>query len=79
MFLNNFVIGLGAIAAIVAGSPAGPVLDQRQERFTIQNWKNDFASVNFTSGPAGQFDVTWNNRPGGNFVVGKGYRPARDM
>ncbi|KAL2201636.1 family 11 xylanase in complex with inhibitor, partial [Sarocladium strictum] len=47
--------------------------------FTTQYWANDFASLNWTSGAAGKFNLTWNNGFGGNFVVGKGYRPSRDM
>jgi endo-1,4-beta-xylanase len=54
-------------------------LEARQQRFITQYWANDFASLNWTSGPAGQFNLTWNNGFGGNFVVGKGYRPSTDM
>lgn len=54
-------------------------LQARQDRFTTQYWANDFADLDWTSGPAGQFNLTWNNGFGGNFVVGKGYRPSRDM
>jgi hypothetical protein len=45
----------------------------------IQNWENDYASVNYTFGDGGEFDMTWNNGFGGNFVIGRGYQPARDM
>jgi hypothetical protein len=54
-------------------------LHSRQSGFTTQYWANDFASLNWTSGAAGKFNLTWNNGFGGNFVVGKGYRPSRDM
>ncbi|KXJ87134.1 concanavalin A-like lectin/glucanase domain-containing protein, partial [Microdochium bolleyi] len=42
-------------------------------------WKNDFATVDFKTGANGSFSAVWNNRPGGNFVSGRGYRPGRDM
>ncbi|OAG08259.1 uncharacterized protein CC84DRAFT_1140837 [Paraphaeosphaeria sporulosa] len=45
----------------------------------IQNWSNDFADVDFNNNAGGNFNVTWDNGFGGNFVVGKGYRPGRDM
>lgn len=45
----------------------------------IQNWGNDFAKFDFKTGSNGLFSVDWNNPPGGNFVVGRGYRPAKDM
>lgn len=35
--------------------------------------------VNYTSTSAGGFTLDWNNNFGGNFVIGKGYQPARDM
>jgi hypothetical protein len=44
-----------------------------------QYWANDFADLDWEPGANGSFQVTWDNPPGGNFVVGKGYRPARDM
>lgn len=46
---------------------------------SVQFWKNDFANLNFTTGSNGAFSAVWNNRFGGNFVVGRGYQPARDM
>ena len=46
---------------------------------SLQSWANDYADVNFTTGANGQFAVNWNNPPGGNFVDGRGYQPAKDM
>jgi endo-1,4-beta-xylanase len=73
---------LGAIATIinVAGAIQSPALEQRQNSFNaIQNWANDFADVEFHNNAGGNFNVTWDNGFAGNFVVGKGYRPGRDM
>jgi endo-1,4-beta-xylanase len=68
-----------AVANVVGAAPFETPLQPRQNGFTIQNWSNDIADVDFTNGAGGAFSVDWNNRPGGNFVVGKGYKPARDM
>ncbi|KAH8725396.1 concanavalin A-like lectin/glucanase domain-containing protein [Phaeosphaeriaceae sp. PMI808] len=73
------MVGIG-VAIVNAASLANPAfIEPRQNGFAIQNWANDFAEVDFFNGPSGSFNVTWDNGPGGNFVVGKGYRPARDM
>lgn len=81
MILSTILLTAFAAAAGVASVSTGEIQDlaARQNRFTTQYWANDFASLNWTSGPAGQFNLTWNNGFGGNFVVGKGYRPSTDM
>jgi endo-1,4-beta-xylanase len=54
-------------------------LDIRQnENFITQYWGNDFADFEYESGPGGEYSLEWNQRAGGNFVVGKGYRPGGD-
>jgi endo-1,4-beta-xylanase len=64
----------------IASAATQPVLEQRQNSFNaIQNWANDFADVDFRNNAGGNFNVTWDNGFAGNFVVGKGYRPGRDM
>jgi endo-1,4-beta-xylanase len=75
----TLMFGVSATIANVAGAAPQPLLEPRQNGFTIQNWANDLAEVDFNNGDGGAFSATWDNRPGGNFVVGKGYRPARDM
>lgn len=64
------------LAAITASTIS---LVNGQAPNAVQNWKNDFATVDFKTGANGSFSAVWNNRPGGNFVVGRGYQPARDM
>jgi endo-1,4-beta-xylanase len=72
---------VGTIAAIAGVTGAFPQpLERRQSSFnSIQNWSNDYAKVDFQNLDGGEFNVTWDNDPGGNFVVGKGYRPGGDM
>jgi endo-1,4-beta-xylanase len=63
-----------------SATPIDNTLETRQNSFNaIQNWSNDFADVEFHNNAGGNFNVTWDNGFGGNFVVGKGYRPGRDM
>jgi hypothetical protein len=78
---------LTALAA-ASGASAGLIqarraLEERQSSNyplnSVQNWSNDFATVDFKTGANGLFSADWNNGPGGNFVVGRGYQPARDM
>ena len=51
-------------------------LYERQNNFRTQYWANDNANLSWTSGPGGSYRVSWNQRSGGNFVVGKGYSPG---
>ncbi|OAL03679.1 concanavalin A-like lectin/glucanase [Phaeosphaeriaceae sp. SRC1lsM3a] len=72
---------LGLLAS-VAGAAPQPEIGPRQNNNnfnSIQYWANDFADVDFNNNAGGNFNVTWDNGFGGNFVVGKGYRPGRDM
>ena len=45
----------------------------------VQNWKNDYATITFQTLSGGAFAADWANGAGGDFVVGRGYQPARDM
>jgi hypothetical protein len=76
--LMKSVVGVVAAIASLAGAAPQPI-GPRQNGFTIQNWANDYADVDFNNLAGGAFNVTWDNNPGGNFVVGKGYRPGGDM
>jgi endo-1,4-beta-xylanase len=77
--MNSFATLLAVFAGVTAVAVNNPQpLEARQGNFAIQNWGNDWAEYNFTSGSAGKYTVDWNNPPGGNFVVGKGYR-GQDM
>lgn len=64
-----------SLPAVVKASNLLP----RQGGWAIQNWANDFADVDFRNLAGGAFNVSWDNSFAGNFVVGKGYRPGRDM
>jgi endo-1,4-beta-xylanase len=80
--LSIATAALAAIATVlnVAVAAPEPALEQRQNGFNaIQNWANEFADVTFRNNAGGNFNVTWDNSFAGNFVVGKGYRPGRDM
>ncbi|KAK3052405.1 hypothetical protein LTR09_006615 [Extremus antarcticus] len=44
-----------------------------------QYWENDFADVDYVDLGTGAYSVDWSNPPGGNFVIGKGWQPARDL
>ncbi|PVH93554.1 glycoside hydrolase family 11 protein [Periconia macrospinosa] len=79
MLFHTFSVSL-VLATLTSAFPFESLFEKRQNApNSVQNWSNDFADVNFTLGSGGSFSTTWNNRPGGNFVVGRGYRPARDM
>jgi endo-1,4-beta-xylanase len=82
MFSLAGLVSILSLATAVVGEPViGPKeLQPRQGGgFTTQYWGNDFADFDYKSGPGGNFAVEWDNNFGGNFVVGKGYRPAREM
>jgi hypothetical protein len=78
--LTALAAASGATASLARARRA---LEERQSNSypvnAVQNWSNDFASLNFKTGSNGLFSVDWNNGPGGNFVVGRGWQPARDM
>ena len=75
-----FAAASGASASLVQARRA---LAERQSSGSqvnaVQNWANDYATLDFKTGSNGLFSVDWNNAPGGNFVVGRGWRPAREM
>lgn len=82
--ISTLLTALAAASGATAGLiQARRALEERQSSNyplnSVQNWSNDFATLNFKTGANGLFSVDWNNRPGGNFVVGRGYQPARDM
>lgn len=53
----------------------------QSQQFYIQNWGNGADTTNYTykSLEAGRFTVDWILGPGGNFVVGKGYRGSPNL
>ena len=82
--ISTLLTALAAVSGATAGLiQARRALEERQSSNyplnSVQNWKNDFATVDFKTGANGLFSANWNNGPGGNFVVGRGYQPARDM
>ena len=76
---------VAAASCVSAGlNEARQALAQRQKSAavtlnSVQNWSNDFADLEFDLGTNGSFSVDWDNGFGGNFVVGRGYQPGRDM
>lgn len=82
LFKACTTLGLLATCASIVGAAPQPEIGPRQNNNnfnSIQYWKNDFADVEFNNNAGGNFNCTWDNGFGGNFVVGKGYRPGRDM
>ena len=82
--LKIFLKALAAMSGATASlAQARRALEERQSGSypvnAIQNWSNDFADLTFKTGSNGLFSVDWNNGFGGNFVVGRGWNPARDM
>jgi endo-1,4-beta-xylanase len=51
---------------------------RQNNNIITQYWANEYAKLNWTSGKAGNYKVVWDEGFGGNFVVGKGYRPGGD-
>ncbi|KAI8623699.1 concanavalin A-like lectin/glucanase domain-containing protein [Xylariaceae sp. FL1651] len=47
--------------------------------YTSYNYTDEFSTYDFQPGFGGEFKVTWDNGFGGDFVVGKGYTPAKLM
>jgi endo-1,4-beta-xylanase len=82
--ISILLTALAAVSGVSASlARARRALEERQSSNSppnaIQNWKNDYATVDFKTGSNGLFSVDWNNGLGGNFVVGRGWNPARDM
>lgn len=82
--ISTLLTALAAVSGATASlARARRALEERQSSNyplnSVQNWKNDFATVNFKTGSNGLFSVDWNNGLGGNFVMGRGWQPARDM
>lgn len=78
-FLSTACLIAFAHAASAASLLERALAPRQNSINAIQNWANDFADVDFNNNAGGNFNVTWNNGFAGNFVVGKGYRPGRDM
>jgi hypothetical protein len=83
MLITSIFLGALSIAgrlAVAIPTQHDSSLLQPRAAFTTENWENDYADVNFTSGSAGQFSLEWNNQPAGDFVAGKGYNnPSTDL
>jgi hypothetical protein len=82
--ISNLLTALTAVSSVTASlARARRALEERQSSNApvnaVQNWKNDYATVDFKTGANGLFSADWKNGPGGNFVVGRGWNPARDM
>ena len=73
-FFTTFSVVAGVAVAVPAQEPTN-FLDSRQSgSFVTSNWQNDYSTVTYDSGPAGQFTLDWDNGPFGDFVIGKGYK-----
>jgi hypothetical protein len=86
MRVTSFLAGSAALVSFAAASPfraaaSEPLaVDARAAAATsynIQNYTNDYANFKFTSDKSdGDWSVTWKKAQSGDFVVGKGYKPA---
>jgi endo-1,4-beta-xylanase len=82
--ISTLLTTLAAVSGATASlARAKRTLEERQSNSypvnAVQNWSNDYATLDFKTGANGLFSVDWKNGPGGNFVVGRGWQPARDM
>lgn len=80
MYSQTLISLLGlALAVAAAPSHEDGLIARQTDRWITQYWGSETANFTWQSGEAGKYTVTWNNPSGGNFVVGKGLRPARDL
>lgn len=84
MLFAKSVLSLITAATAVVGAPSQPseadaLIVKRQNTFYEKNWSNDQAVLTWDDRPGGAFAVNWSQPNGGNFVVGKGYNPGREM
>jgi endo-1,4-beta-xylanase len=73
---------LSAAVGIVGAFPFWPKAQQARQdsgRFATQYWANDYATLDYNDLGGGEYNVSWDNGFGGNFVVGKGYSPGGYM
>lgn len=79
-YFTAFCVAAGvAIAVPIKDDRLDIEARQAGQSFSQTYWKNDYANVNYTNGAAGRYTLDWDNGFGGDFVIGKGYSPARDM
>jgi len=74
--MTNFFSLIVAASAVMG---EGGFLERRQSPTYSKNWSNDKAVVEYQSLAGGAFTVNWDQENGGNFVVGKGYNPGREV
>ncbi|KAK2811112.1 Endo-1,4-beta-xylanase 2 [Emmonsiellopsis sp. PD_5] len=87
VFLSSLLVGLSAIASVIAAPAAEPVgeelfdLNKRTPSSEGQSggyfysfWTDHENSVTYTNGASGQYSVRWSGD--GNFVGGKGWNPG---
>lgn len=73
-----------ALVASALGHPgqypkADSVQPRQQASFYSKYWANDKAELDWDDLDGGKFAVSWDQPNGGNFVVGKGYKPGREL
>lgn len=84
----RFLASLLAVASLALAAPSyQPGADdgslmarQNPSKWYSKNWGNgkDVTNYEYTSLEGGKFSVTWDEKAGGNFVVGKGLNPGKD-
>lgn len=80
MYFRTLIFLLNLTLTVTAApSHENDLIARQTDRWITQYWGSETANFTWQSGEAGKYTVTWNNPSGGNFVVGKGHRPARDM
>jgi endo-1,4-beta-xylanase len=82
MLFSNLLVSALSFAGVATALPThdefeSAALEARQNTFRTQYWANENANLNWTSGQAGNFKVSWDQKSGGNFVVCKGYRAGQ--
>jgi endo-1,4-beta-xylanase len=83
MYFVKTLFTLVAAASAVLGAPsqefAPAAVEKRQNPTYSKNWSNDQANVTYENRAGGVYAVNWLQPNGGNFVVGKGFNPAREV
>jgi endo-1,4-beta-xylanase len=83
MFLTKALLAFAAAGSAVLGAPSQPfedgIIGPRQNTWYNKEWANDQANLTYENRAGGAFAVSWKEPNGGNFVVGKGYNPGRNV
>lgn len=75
----GFLMVVGTFGAPEQRVTSGSLKGRQDEALYSKYWANDDAVLEWEDRAGGEFAVTWDQPNGGNFVVGKGYNPGREM